>query len=99
MHSTPRRFKFLCIPWCSNNSLILNANKCQKVSFSRKKSVISFDYSINNTYIDNLNSIKDFGVIFYSVFTFNDHIHFIYQKANNCNVFDINVSKLTLKKT
>jgi hypothetical protein len=69
--------------WCSNNSLILNANKCQKVSFSRKKSVISFDYSINNIYIDNLNSIKDLGVIFDSVFTFNDHIHFICQKASS----------------
>ena len=29
--------------WCSNNSLILNANKCQKVSFSRKK---TFPYRI-----------------------------------------------------
>ena len=63
--------------WCSNNSLILNANKCQKVSFSRRKSVISFDYSINNTGIDNLNFIKDLGVIFDSDLTFNNHIHFI----------------------
>ena len=52
-------------------------------SFSRKKSVISFDYSINNTGIDNLNSITDPRVIFDAVLTFNNHIHFICQKASS----------------
>ena len=51
-----------------------------KGSFSRKKSVISFDYSINNTGIDNLNSIKNLGDIFDS---FNNQIHCICQKASS----------------
>ena len=69
--------------WCSNNSLILNTKKIQKVSFSTKKSVIIFDYSINNTGIENLNSLKDLRIIFDSVLTFNNHIHFICQKLSS----------------
>lgn len=50
--------------WSENNYLPLNINKCQVISFTRKKNSSIFQYHINDLPLLNINSIKDLGIHF-----------------------------------
>jgi len=60
--------------WGINNGMLLNAGKCQVVSFTRKKEAFVFDYRISGTILARPNTIQDLGVIFSSNFKFTDHV-------------------------
>lgn len=60
--------------WGISNSMVLNADKCQVVSFSRKKEVIVHKYQISGTTLTRPNSIRDLGVIFTSSLKFSEWV-------------------------
>lgn len=66
---------------CRLNDLEFNIKKCKTMIFSRKRSLPTFNFSINGIYLDAVNSISDLGVIFDSKLTFNNHISYIISKA------------------
>lgn len=50
--------------WSKLNELPLNIDKCQVISFSRKKEPIIFNYKLGNTILNRVDYIKDVGIIF-----------------------------------
>ena len=60
--------------YCASNSLNLNLNKCNKITFTKNKNVISFDYTINNVRLQVVNEVRDLGVIMDGKWCFNSHI-------------------------
>ena len=60
--------------WCNNNSLPLNAAKCNVMSFCRKSSPEIFAYNLGDSLLQRPNTIKDLGVIFDKRLTFTNHI-------------------------
>lgn len=69
--------------WCKLNQLPLNIDKCTYMRFSRSKTLISFDYTIDGCPLQKLDTVKDLGVWFNSHFSFNNHIDAIISKANS----------------
>jgi len=59
--------------WADNWLIKLNKSKCKKVSFGRYTENIEH-YSINNVELENVESIKDLGVLFDSHLQFASHI-------------------------
>lgn len=59
--------------WCSGNQLPLNANKCNVMSFCRKNSVITHNYSIDDIILERPESVKDLGVLFDAKLSFTLH--------------------------
>lgn len=60
--------------WCDENELSLNANKCQILSYTRKKNIFHFPYIIKGSNLKRVNVTKDLGVTFDQKLTFNEHI-------------------------
>lgn len=50
--------------WCLTNRLILNIAKCKVMTYTRKHTAIAYEYSICNTVLDRVNSVKDLGITF-----------------------------------
>jgi len=66
--------------WADNWLLKLNINKCKKVSFGRHIDS-SGHYNINSIDLENIDSIKDLGVMFDSQLNFKSHINDKINKA------------------
>lgn len=49
---------------CHENVLPVNINKCNTISFTKKKYPLVFNYKINNIIIDWVDSVRDLGVLF-----------------------------------
>jgi len=68
--------------WCRTWGMKLNSLKCSVVSFSHKKNITSFPYSINDTPL----SVDDFynylGILLKSDLNWDKHVASIAQKAN-----------------
>ena len=60
--------------WCHNNKLPLNANKCNVMSFYRKKSPLLFDYVLGGQILKRPDYIKDLEVFFDTNLSFSHHI-------------------------
>lgn len=71
----------LCL-WCSKNLLSLNVSKCSVISFTRRKSPLIFNYTLDNKEISRVYIIKDLGVLLDSKLSYTNHIEFITNKAN-----------------
>lgn len=67
--------------WCKTNRLNLNVGKCNVVSYSRKKYPILFNYKVDNTLLQRVQTIKDLGVTFDEKLSFNNHIENIVSSA------------------
>lgn len=52
------------------------------ITFTRRQSIISFDYSLDNTSLEKVRTIKDLGVTLDSKLRFNEHISVTTAKAN-----------------
>jgi hypothetical protein len=52
----------------------INVMKCNSILFCKTHSSINFNYSINNSLINQVQSIKDLGVIFSFNLFFNNHM-------------------------
>lgn len=67
--------------WCIVNKLLLNANKCNVLSFSLKSSPIIFDYNLDNVIIQRPLTFRDLGVTFDNKLSFINHIDTIVSEA------------------
>jgi hypothetical protein len=68
--------------FCSNNGLLLNAEKCCVVSFTcRKSRFVKYDYAVNNYTLGRRENIRDLGVTYDSKCTFNTHIDVVRKKT------------------
>lgn len=72
------RFELYCI----RNKLQLNVSKCFLLTFSRRTSLINFNYILNNQLISRLHSIRDLGVIVDDKLLFDQHVNSIVTKAS-----------------
>ena len=70
----------LCV-WCEKNKMIINIDKCSSIQFTRSILLKENKYVLNNLEIDNVNIIKDLGILFDKKITFNDHVVAICNKA------------------
>jgi len=67
--------------WTHQNSLSLNINKCNVITFLRIDNPISFDYKINNCSNTRTTPIGDLGIIIDYNLSFTTHINTITKKS------------------
>ncbi len=68
--------------YCTKNKLILNAQKCNVVNFTRNTvNFIAHSYNIDGFVLDNKALVKDLGVLFDAKLPFSGHINKLY---NDC---------------
>ena len=67
--------------YCKDNQLILNTNKCNVITFTRKHHPIIYDYKIANNNLTRVTNIRDLGITLDSKLHFNLHIDNIVAKA------------------
>lgn len=67
--------------WCQINELHLNVEKCNVISFTRKRTKIEFRYSIDNVPLTRVVSKRDLGVLIDEKLTFGKHVEYIIAKA------------------
>lgn len=79
--------------WCINNKMQLNLNKCYHVKFTRKNNCISTEYHLYNHKVQEVETIKDLGVLFDRKVTFIPHIETIIKKASKMLGFVLRNSK------
>ncbi|CAH2105171.1 unnamed protein product [Euphydryas editha] len=60
--------------WCLHNEMYLNPKKCFFVRYGRKRNFITFQYHIARSNIQELEQIRDLGVLFDKKLTFVPHI-------------------------
>lgn len=88
--------------WCEINMLQLNTNKCHKITFSRLKHCIQFEYKIKGTVLSETDNVKDLGIIFDSKMSFKKHITDVASRSlkmlgfilRNSNSFNVTIVKL-----
>ena len=89
--------------WCEQNKLRFNISKCFAMTISLKKSLLTYNYSIDGIALQRAHRFRDLGVTFNSQYNFNDHIRDVYASANktmgfvmrNCREFtDIHSLKI-----
>ena len=83
----------LVLDWCKRNSLSLNIQKCKAMTYTRKKSPVLFNYSIDGVELEKVRLIKDLGIYFDEELTFNEHIDVTIRSANKMLGFIIRSSK------
>jgi hypothetical protein len=82
--------------WCISNGLSLNINKCQILTYSKKRITLNYNYSISDTSLERVHMIKDLGITFDTKLLFDIHILTIRNKAlsvfgmikRNCSKFN-----------
>ncbi|CAI6371997.1 unnamed protein product [Macrosiphum euphorbiae] len=67
--------------WCISNSLSLNIDKCQIVTYSKKHNPLHFNYHICDITLHRSSLFKDLGILFDSKLLFNAHVSAIKNKA------------------
>lgn len=65
---------------CDSNNLHFNLSKCSAIRFSKKRNVCVHNYFLNTTPLQNVDYIRDLGIIFCSDLFFETHI----QTISNC---------------
>lgn len=67
--------------WCMNNGLLLNAVKCNVLTFTKSSKGIMFNYEINNVSLTRPDMFKDLGVLFDSELSFIPHMNYMVQQS------------------
>lgn len=67
--------------WCLKNKLVLNISKCKYIQFSKSQNISLNGYHINNADLDNVDVIRDLGVLFDRKLSFSQHIEVCRNKA------------------
>lgn len=88
--------------WCTRNCLTLSIEKCQVISYGRKRSPIRFPYELSGTTLERVKCVRDLGVTLDEKLTFNCHLNDVISRANKQLGFVLKVSSgfkdpLTLK--
>lgn len=81
------------LQWCSDNNMKINRSKCRIMSFSKKKTLLNFSYSVGSHVIERPEFVDDLGVTFDKSLTFNKHIDNIIAKAYKTLGFVLRTSK------
>lgn len=68
--------------WCSRNHLVLSVNKCQVISYSRKKTPLHFPYVLSGQELERVDQVRDLGIILDDHLSFNLHYNDIICRAN-----------------
>lgn len=68
--------------WCVDNKLKLNINKCSFIIFIRGESKFDVTYTINNTNLIRVYTVKDLGISLDYKLNFNNHYDNLISKAN-----------------
>lgn len=68
--------------WMKENLLIINEDKCQKITFSRLPEIFTADYYIGNIRIKEVDYVRDLGVYLDKGWTFDMHIDRILARAH-----------------
>jgi hypothetical protein len=68
--------------YCFKNKLDLNISKCCYITFSRKDTIINYNYTLKEAELRKVTEVRDLGVIHDSKLTYEKHIDFIAKKAN-----------------
>lgn len=63
--------------WCVLNRLPLNVDKCNVMSFTRKRNTCTYDYVVNGTVLRRPDVIKDLGITFDPKLSFVKHIELV----------------------
>ncbi|CAG9137746.1 unnamed protein product [Plutella xylostella] len=79
--------------YCENNKLELNANKCFKISFTRKTNKVVYNYTLANTVLTEKTKLRDLGIIMDSKMLFDAHISHIITRANKMLGFIMRVGR------
>ena len=88
------------IEWCVNNGMDLNIRKCFHIKFTRKKLLVPSVYSIGSHVIQEVDEIKDLGVLFDKKLTFIPHLESVIKRASRMLGFVIrNASGFRRSKT
>lgn len=62
------------VAYCKKFHLVLNIEKCKKITFSRlQNEMVKFDYSLNNQQLNEVQSINDLGVMLDAKLKYNEH--------------------------
>lgn len=80
--------------YCLKNRLLLNADKCSVISYSRKKNTILYPYIIKNKLLKRVSEIRDLGVLLDSKLLFQSHVEHITSKALKMLGFILRVSSV-----
>ena len=89
--------------WARTNRFSINISKSYTMSFSRRRKLLDFSYSLENHPLNRLDEVKDLGVIFDRQLKFSSHIDAILNKAyrslgflirNTSRLLDIDTYKL-----
>lgn len=63
--------------WLISNKLSFCPQKCEYVTYSKRRNLIPSTYNINSIPLNKITSKKDLGVTFSQDLSFNSHIHII----------------------
>ncbi|KAL1446265.1 hypothetical protein WDU94_010895 [Cyamophila willieti] len=80
-HTSLQNTLDLMYQWCQSNKLQLNIDKCNIITYHRKKNPSYYPYSINNTPLRRVEESKDLGVTLQSDLRFTTHYDNIKNKA------------------
>ena len=67
--------------WCETNKLLLNINKCNVMTITRKVNYVKFNYNVNGIAMNRTESVSDLGVTIKSNLTFTTHINEVINNA------------------
>lgn len=73
--------------WSTDNDLMINANKCEFVSFHRGKRSFPYQYKLGQDVIREVSVVTDLGIKFTDSLSFSSHLLDITQKANRTMAF------------
>lgn len=67
--------------YCKINKLTLSLHKCKTITFTRKRNISNFSYTLCNCVLDNVQTIKDLGLTLDTRLVLDTHIDNIVAKA------------------
>lgn len=79
--------------WCSLNRMVVNPEKCNVISFSRRKEPVYFNYQLFGKILQRVDHVKDLGVILDAQLTFKHHMSYVIAKASRTLGFIFRIAK------
>ena len=79
--------------WCSSNFLTVSIEKCNAISFHRKRNPLIFNYVLSNKVLERVNEIKDLGVILDSELSFRAQYSDVVRRGNRQLGFVCKIAK------
>ena len=70
------------VEWCNENGMSLNAAKCRHIKFTRNVQFVPSFYSIKETILEEVTTLKDLGIVLDSKLTFLPHSEQTIKKAS-----------------